>query len=307
MVGIYKITNELNNKCYIGQSIDIYSRWKQHIYEVNHLRISNKIYNAIRKYGLENFSFKVIEECPLNFKQLDEAEQKWIAFYDSYNNGYNMTKGGQREGRYIYDPKLIYNLWDEGYSCSEIRDIIGCSQSLIHLRLTNYKNYDKITSYKRGRKYAESMGKMGTKIIPGVSYFISEAQKGMFIDSQIPVYQYSLLGDYIAAYPSYASAARAINGNCISIRAAANKVKGQKTACGFQWSLDKKEKIEPVSRANGKLVKCLETNTIFSSCEEASKFAGLANGSHINDCCNGKRASAGKHPITKEKLHWVYI
>ncbi len=307
MIGIYKIINNINNKCYIGQSIDIYTRWKQHIYEVKHPRIHNKIYNAIRKYGLDNFSFEVVEECKLNHIELDNLERKWIEYYNSYDNGYNSTRGGQGEDNWTYDPEMIKTLWDEGYSCSEIRDLLGCSQSLINLRLNEYKDYNKETSYNRGITYAKTIGKIGTKIIFGVPYYISIAQKELFIDAQVPVYQYSLLGEYISSFPSYAAAAKTLNLNYNSIRAAANKKDGQKTAGGFQWSLEKVDRMLPVSRARGKVVQCLETNEIFSDCKEAAKFAGLINGSHINDCCNGKRASAGKHPITKEKLHWKYI
>ena len=67
MKGIYKITNKLNNNCYIGKSIDIERRFKEHkthaFYKKERNREWNKVlYRAIRKYGLENFSFEVLEE-----------------------------------------------------------------------------------------------------------------------------------------------------------------------------------------------------------------------------------------------------
>lgn len=95
MIGIYKITNKINKKCYIGQSIDIEKRWKAHITRSakhNTEKYSEKIYQAIRKYGISNFIFEVIEECSID--ELDEKELKWIKYYDSYNNGYNMILKG---------------------------------------------------------------------------------------------------------------------------------------------------------------------------------------------------------------------
>lgn len=99
MIGIYKITNKLNNKCYIGQSIDIERRWKEHIASIKSKK-QNQIYLAFRKYGLTNFSFEIIELC--EEQDLDEKEMYWIKYYDSYNNGYNMTIGGEGK-RLDYD------------------------------------------------------------------------------------------------------------------------------------------------------------------------------------------------------------
>ena len=94
MIGIYKITNNINNHCYIGQSIHIEKRWQEHQTKYNWEREFKKpLYLAFQKYGLENFSFEVIEECQPN--QLDIKEKYWIDYYNSYQNGYNMTCGGE--------------------------------------------------------------------------------------------------------------------------------------------------------------------------------------------------------------------
>lgn len=95
--GIYCITNKINNKKYIGLSKDIYRRWGEHK-RVPFCSTSREynypLYNAIRKYGLENFSFVILEECD-DLKLLKEKEKKWIKYYDSINNGYNLTEGGE--------------------------------------------------------------------------------------------------------------------------------------------------------------------------------------------------------------------
>lgn len=105
MTGIYKITNLINNKIYIGQSIDIEKRWEEHKYYSSDEHTA--IQSAFKKYGISNFSFEVIEKCSKN--KLDEREIYWIAYYDSYNNGYNLTAGGQTKRRLDY--ALIANTY----------------------------------------------------------------------------------------------------------------------------------------------------------------------------------------------------
>lgn len=94
--GIYMIKNKINNKFYIGQSIDIEERWKQHIREFKG-NYHNNIYlqNAWNKYGQDNFEFSILEECCET--SLDEKEIYWIDYYKAYEKqkGYNLTFGGQ--------------------------------------------------------------------------------------------------------------------------------------------------------------------------------------------------------------------
>lgn len=88
-IGIYKIQNQLNNKIYIGQSKNIYRRWYGHRCDAKEKNYP--LYNAMRKYGIENFSFEIIEECSIS--ELANREDYWINFYNSYTpNGYNLAK-----------------------------------------------------------------------------------------------------------------------------------------------------------------------------------------------------------------------
>ena len=90
MIGIYKITNKLNGKVYIGQSRDIDARWRQHI----NAKDNFAIHNAIKKYGKENFKFEVLLECPVDM--LDVWERDMIALYNCMSPyGYNLTEGGE--------------------------------------------------------------------------------------------------------------------------------------------------------------------------------------------------------------------
>lgn len=100
MIGIYKITNLINGKSYIGQSVDIYKRWKREKEDSNNINSCSYEYplmRAFRKYGFDNFYFEIIEECKI--EELNEKEMYWINFYDTFFNGYNQTLGGDTTSR----------------------------------------------------------------------------------------------------------------------------------------------------------------------------------------------------------------
>lgn len=87
-IGIYKITNILNNKMYIGSSKDIYKRWKEHIRGLNKgNHHSIKLQRAWNKYGEDSFEFQILEECEED-KRL-YLEQYYIDKYKVYYEGYN--------------------------------------------------------------------------------------------------------------------------------------------------------------------------------------------------------------------------
>lgn len=88
--GIYKITNLLNNKCYVGQSVDIANRWKQHIKRGvgADTPTRNKLYPAMIEDGVENFSFEIIEDCPVDM--LNEREIYWQEFWKAKEFGYSI-------------------------------------------------------------------------------------------------------------------------------------------------------------------------------------------------------------------------
>ena len=98
MYGIYKITNKLNNKCYIGKSSNIKERFTYHKqnYQCKTKDWNKPLYKAFRKYGIENFDFSVIEKMTEKDyeKFSNNREQYWIMYYDSFKNGYNATEGG---------------------------------------------------------------------------------------------------------------------------------------------------------------------------------------------------------------------
>lgn len=91
--GVYKIENKVNHMIYVGISIDCARRKQSHICELNHNRHSNThLQRAWNKYGKDSFEFSIIEICPK--ENLELREIYWISYYDSCNNGYNQTYGG---------------------------------------------------------------------------------------------------------------------------------------------------------------------------------------------------------------------
>ena len=91
--GVYKITNQKTNMCYIGQAADVAKRWKDHAKCGLGIDTpaSNKLYKAIQEYGIWNFSWELLEQC--SKEELDEKEHFYIDLYDSKNYGYNSSIG----------------------------------------------------------------------------------------------------------------------------------------------------------------------------------------------------------------------
>ncbi len=107
MIGIYKITNKINNKAYIGQSVDIQRRWTQHKSNIG--KNTNPMYLDFKKYGLDNFSFEILEECSI--EQLDNLEIYWISKYNTFYDGYNLTEGGKFQGQSSF-MTLLFDEWN---------------------------------------------------------------------------------------------------------------------------------------------------------------------------------------------------
>ena len=96
VTGIYKITNQETNECYIGQAVDVATRWKSHAKCGLGIDtpVSNKLYKAMQEYGIWSFSWELLETCPQD--QLNEKEKFYISLYDSKDYGYNSTIGNKR-------------------------------------------------------------------------------------------------------------------------------------------------------------------------------------------------------------------
>lgn len=130
---IYKITNKINGKSYIGQTIqDVKERFYQHCATKCSSAILNMtIHKAINKYGKSNFTIEVIEE--VDSANLNDRERYWIEYFDSYKNGYNSTKGGQ-DGIRLFkslDIESIIKEYISGKSLREIGSIFNADKQTI--------------------------------------------------------------------------------------------------------------------------------------------------------------------------------
>lgn len=112
---IYKITNDINNKVYIGKTeFNIQKRFQEHIKDSKSKYENRPLYKAMHKYGAEHFFIEEIEECD----NLEEREIYWIKYYNSFENGYNATLGG--DGKSYIDYDNIIHLFLEGLNITQI-------------------------------------------------------------------------------------------------------------------------------------------------------------------------------------------
>lgn len=126
---IYKIENKLNHKVYIGQTKrTIQERWKEHL-EMHRPQLP--LYRAFSKYGINNFFVEEIEECDNSL--LDEREIYWIAFYDSFNCGYNATLGGSSAYRINYNEVVEDFLQTKNVKLTA--ENLGCNPATVRLIL----------------------------------------------------------------------------------------------------------------------------------------------------------------------------
>lgn len=92
---VYKITNKINNKSYIGSSTRVEKRWQQHkndAFNPNSEKYNYPLYRAFRKYGIENFTFEILRNDFTSVEQMQEFEHQQILKYNSLTpNGYNQT------------------------------------------------------------------------------------------------------------------------------------------------------------------------------------------------------------------------
>lgn len=117
---IYKIVNDINDKIYIGQTQkSLQERFRLHVYDSNKKNADNfPIHKAIRKYGMDKFHIIEVEKCSVAV--LNEREQYWIAYYDSYNKGYNATLGGEGNSHICVDEDSICRLYENGESIDKL-------------------------------------------------------------------------------------------------------------------------------------------------------------------------------------------
>lgn len=205
---IYCISNDINDKVYIGKTLSsLENRFQEHCKDSVKERCEKRpLYNAMNKYGIEHFSISLVEEVPI--EELDSKEQYWIAQYNSYSFGYNATVGG--DGKQLYDYRLFVEDYNNGMLIKDIADKHCCDTHTVTDALKLYGIDTKKNNLDR--------------------------QKHL-------VHQYDKTGNYIQSFESYRAAARYLidsgesAGKVTSIATNIGRViKGErKTAEGYVW------------------------------------------------------------------------
>lgn len=131
---IYKITNLINNKCYIGQTCEKnpFRRIKRHFKKQNHIDL---VYNAVLKYGEENFKIEVLC-CAYNQDDLNYLEEFFIKYYNTYaelHKGYNIKHGGKQGGKLPEHVKQKISLKNKEYYSKNEAYFKGKKFSKTHL------------------------------------------------------------------------------------------------------------------------------------------------------------------------------
>lgn len=277
---IYLITNLVNNKLYVGQTVNTIShRWKDHLYESYNGNKSNSLlHRAIVKYGESNFDVKEIEECQDNL--LNEREKYWIKYYDTYythDKGYNLSYGGEGNTKYS-DEEILY-LWNQGYRNCEIARLLDSNDGTISLRIRALIGND-------------------------------AAQLRRADSTKIAVLQYDLQGEFIQEWESGSAAEKVLN---LSAGSVSRCCSGQRTNSGdFLWKKSNDDTpVEELMLAYARSQKCCKVDLIddagliiktYESGKEAEQELGLARGK-VSEVCNNKY---GRKTVGGYKFQWNY-
>lgn len=209
---IYKITNIINNKIYIGKtSYSVEDRFKQHIKDSVKDRCEKRpLYNAMNKYGVENFTVETIGEYPE--EQLNEKEQYWIDYFHTYEDGYNATKGG--DGMCLYDHSAILKRIQEVGIIKQVAEEFNCCIDIVS-------------------KIAKENGVILKQVNGGLN----------FLEKKKEIYQFDKNKNFIQSFNSVADAAKWCyeNNKCASLNSGvrshiAEVANGKRnSAYGYLW------------------------------------------------------------------------
>lgn len=272
---IYKITNKVNKKVYIGQTRNpIKYRWQHHLYKGKNPDKPDTdypLYRAMRKYGLGNFEISVVEE--IDDDLLDERECYWIQQENSLTpNGYNCDLGGKGVSRFNHEELLKYYLNEANENASETARKFGCSLSTV-LKILENENLEGQGKYQK-------------------------------------IYQISLKdGSVIKEFNSLVEARQSLNiGKTQLWNAVNNKVK---SAGGYAWCKIedyKNFKLEEHIDSKKRKVYCEEKQITFDSITEAAEWVKENNYSSAQ--LSGITSNIGRacrNKIKAYKFSWSYI
>lgn len=245
MFQIYKITNNLNNKVYIGSSIDVERRWRQHkeasINEKDH-HYNYPLMVAFREFGIANFTFEVVDTLP-DYQAMIQTEHNWIIKENCVvPNGYNQTDNTNSP---MFDPNVAKKMSDTkrdkyGKRVSEIDsngNIIGVWDSLAEAGEKTGLDRFKISDVCNGRRLTTGdrifrfLDEEENIIIPEVK--VNQVQTNRITKTSRKVIKMDDNNNILQTYDSVALAAADNNCDASAISKVCN---GKRNKCGgFKW------------------------------------------------------------------------
>lgn len=286
MYCIYKVTNKIDGKVYIGKTNNLPKRKNEHYNDARRIHLFSR---ALHKYGKDNFTWEVVEHSLKTLEEANDRERYWIKECRSYfrwknSNGYNMTEGG------------------DGGSCWNIKKIAA---------------YDKrgklLAVFESVTEAAEFYGISGTTSISRACDNTEMTCNGMMFVSfddvpkpeiepfhreskrKVPIYQLDLNGNIVKQYPSITEACQAEFRRSGILGCANGRYK---QSDGFIWRYEKNlrdsvgQSIEPVNSLKGKYILQFTLDGQFvrkyNSCAEAARQNGIPNYKIIHKALNSE-------------------
>lgn len=323
---IYIIRNNINDKVYIGQTIQGYkTRWKGHVYATK--TEDKPLYNAMRKYGVENFHIELLEDN-IPYEELDYKEVCYIEKYDCVRpNGYNISHGG---GSYINEKereRMRLRVLGENNPmygmCGELNPFYGKKlpeearrtlSEKAKLRYENMSDEEKEANRIRLDKAREKVialggGFKGHNHTEEAKKRISEAQKGKFVSEETKkrmkqtnarkrkVVMLDIDGNYLRTFDSMTLACQYLKENNIHENPKSGEIstackRSTKYAYQHRWIynddyINNAYEIDYKTITKPQNIICVETGVVYTSASKANKDTGCYVGS-ILACCRGK-------------------
>lgn len=291
---VYIHTNLINNKKYIGITCqEPQKRWGKDGYGY---REQLKFYNAIQKYGWNNFSHEIVAKNLTNEEAL-ELESEYISYYNSINNGYNILEKGIKS---YHKTKPVYNLTNQ----IKYNSIIEAANSINTVPYNIIKNCKGKSGPVKGIQWAYWDEKNNVYIQPEI--FIpkpkSNSKKIICLETKI-------------IYNSILEASKDIAVDDTDLR---KVIRGIRNGIkGFHFielkDLNKYNVVNTLLKPNGfkSRIYCQETNQIFETLNEAAAFCNKTNQSVMKNCQGKLKQCGGYHfnylsDLSEEKILQIY-
>lgn len=203
MAYIYVITNNINGKQYVGKThYSIEKRFQEHLHDSKRKRCEKRpLYSAINKYGSENFSIELLEECSVD--EVADREIYWIDKLNTYHYGYNATHGG--DGKKLYDYKELADKYLELETVKAVMEYFHCDAETVRSACKEYN----------------------ISIIPGSEHAKQHRKPIWMLDKQT--------GKKIQKFESIMAAAHHLGSSAYHSHIAAAAKGSRKSAYGYKW------------------------------------------------------------------------